>query len=196
MTRTARCVRCGSELGGRWGNRCYGCDPGRTRTSVKRLCEECGQSFTVQPNQLARYKGAGRFCSNACKYSAVRGILRVVGTRWLRADGYVVIKVGIRRYELEHRLVIAEAIGRQLKSDEHVHHRNGDKADNRLDNLELLTNSEHQRMHDCPRTRSRRVQLVCARCGSGYERKASRANESKFCSNKCRLVALHEGMKS
>lgn len=40
-------------------------------------------------------------------------------------------------YIPEHRLVMSEALGRTLRKDETIHHINGDRLDNRLENLEL-----------------------------------------------------------
>lgn len=47
----------------------------------------------------------------------------------------------------EHRVVVEAALGRKLGPDEIVHHKNEQKRDNRLDNLELMSRADHINEH-------------------------------------------------
>jgi hypothetical protein len=64
-------------------------------------------------------------------------------------------KTGSHSYVLEHRYVMAQHVGRPLRDDETVHHRDGNKANNRTENLELRVGRH-----------GRGAALCCADCGS------------------------------
>lgn len=93
-------------------------------------------------------------------------------------------------YVLEHRIVVENSIGRLLGPGEIVHHINSIKKDNRIENLEITSQSEHASHHGFLRGK-KYVLLKCPSCGLFFEKPENKTHLAKggrftACSGVCR----------
>lgn len=87
----------------------------------------------------------------------------------LHSDGYIwLYDTETKSQILEHRYVMEHHLNRKLKSDEVVHHKDRNKINNSIDNLELLTNDEHSKKHQLERGR-KYVKLTCPQCKKEFD---------------------------
>lgn len=68
----------------------------------------------------------------------------IIRGRYYDASGYVVVRKEGNRKITEHRLVMEQFLGRDLMPFENVHHMNGIRDDNRIENLELWVKPQPQ----------------------------------------------------
>lgn len=118
----------------------------------KHPCQYCKQSFNSK-SPLSKY------CSNSCRrmalgYTTRKGHHLSINTKHKSPDGYIFIKVAMTGnahvdWIFEHRHIIEQHIGRKLESSEVVHHIDGNPSNNLIENLQVITQSQHRREHRC-----------------------------------------------
>lgn len=124
--------------------------------NVPRTCLVCGTGFFSWPSQVKR--GYARYCSKSCQVTdqhrngvaigARKGSAHHFwkGGRYIDGNGYVRVLVGAK-YVKEHILVAEKMIGRKLKKNECVHHKDQNRQNNAEDNLQVMTRSAHTKLH-------------------------------------------------
>lgn len=126
-------------------------------------CPDCGKVRLVlrKDSEKVTFTGRCKSCNAYHNLEKLNPLKRENHPRWQggihysRLDGYVVVNLpsdspfypmttrGNRVFE--HRLVVAKSLGRCLKPREIVHHLNGIRGDNRLENLIVTNNKSHEK---------------------------------------------------
>ena len=158
----------------------------RTKTQSEiRKCVICGKNFKVKNGDIKRRMAL--CCSRNClKKWWVNNKTTSIGV-----DGYE--RFGKER---KHRAVIERFIGRKLKRAEVVHHINGIKTDNRIENLALMSQSEHMKIHyPSLKEKLHREIIYTKKCGICSKEFNTKSHRAIYCSPHCVYVSRKDYYK-
>lgn len=137
----------------------------RTKKLYIFTCDECSEEFqrdVSYPSSRLDNNKYKHFCGKCKNRGCLVGVKKrkklPAGEKWLDKAGYVVVRLQANEdypgkrtknflYVREHIKVMQDSIGRKLHENEVVHHIDGDKTNNQIDNLDLCSIAQHNKCH-------------------------------------------------
>lgn len=166
---------------------------------MDRTCRECGAMLVQRTNEKPGRFAGRQFCSRPCAAAAgsrvaqEKQLAQDPPAKTIERNGYLMRWVRGRKqphgssitangtYLYVHRLVMEWHLGRELASNEVVHHVNGDRMDNRLENLRLYQSHSEHRTDELAERHGPKPE--CPVCGSPVRRGRT------YCSRACYSIA-------
>lgn len=123
------------------------------------ICDYCGNQFlrTGYPSQFTKYKA--NYCHKRCAMLAARELYRPTQITVLSNNGHIMVRVKTHPNANKNsqvpkaHLVMENHIGRYIKKTEVVHHIDLNPLNNNNANLQIMTISEHVKLHNSLRQR-------------------------------------------
>lgn len=199
-----RCKHCGTTAEAQRSTRkyCSALCAERARKGVqnprqpqsKFTCEQCQCQFFTKPSRIAR------FCSNKCYHQFAAGANHPGYKGGFISQGYRIISVNGKR-TFEHRYVMEQHLGRELLPSEFIHHKNGNRLDNRAENLAVMDSHRDHKLEHCTTYRDA-THKECSKCRvifprTDFYRQKEKPNWDphaawcKYCCRKSALERLH-----
>lgn len=117
-------------------------DCGKEKSMKGIYCKSCGYIHRKRPSGLTYIKHKENPTS-----------FKKGSVPWNKGDSKGWVDAGYRKVSIdgedirEHRRIVEETFGIKLESNKIIHHKDGNKINNSLDNLEVMTASEHMKLH-------------------------------------------------
>ncbi len=118
------------------------------------ICKNCGKKKRV-PYCHRNSKFCSSLCGNRYLAKTQRGSKHPMWNKGIKKDKYGYSyrhvkyhpNMNSQNYVFEHRIIMEDYLGRFLKENEIIHHKNGIKYDNKIENLQLTNKYEHMKLH-------------------------------------------------